>query len=91
MKRIYTVTKFDTKSKRLTLVVRGTEQEAKEQIEWEINLLKGSVNVLESKMDYSPDERISLGSNEHNGYCRTEDTEYFWKTDCIVETVFTIE
>ena len=89
MNKIYTVSEFNTKDKRLTLVVRGTEQEAKEQIEYEIKCLKERENVLESKMDYKPDERLTLGRNEHNGYCKTEDAEYFWHTDCIVDTVFT--
>ena len=88
MKRIYTVTEFNTKDKKLALVVRGTEQEAKEQIEYEINRLKERENVLESKIDYPPEERILLARNEHNGYCRTEDAEYFWHTDCIVYFTF---
>lgn len=58
MNRIYTVTSFNTRDKQLTLVVRGTEQEAKELIEWEINLLKETENVLEIKTDYSPEEGV---------------------------------
>lgn len=84
MKELYTVISFNTKDKKLVLLVRNTEQDAKAQIQYEINLLKMRENVLDIKTDYSTSEREVLGANEHNGYVKTEDAEYFWKTDCIV-------
>lgn len=83
MGKIYTVTQFNTIDKLLTLLVRNTVQEAKEQIEFEIDCLKRKEKVLKCKMDYDPDAKTHLGKNEHNGYCKTEDAEYFWHTDCI--------
>lgn len=81
---VYAVISFDTKNKRLCMVVRATEQDAKEQIENEVSFLKSRENVIESKLDYPPSERELLGVNEHNGYVKTEYAEFFWKTECVV-------
>ena len=88
MKTIYTISEFNTKDKRLVLLVRETEQEAVKQIQEEIESLKRKNHISEVKIDYPPGERLSLGVNEHNAYVKMKDAEYFWHTDCIVETVF---
>lgn len=61
MGKIYTVTQFNTIDKLLTLLVRDTEQEAREQIEFEMDCLKRKEKVLKSKMDYDPDAKTHLG------------------------------
>lgn len=49
MGKIYTVTQFNTIDKLLTLLVRDTEQEAREQIEFEMDCLKRKEKVLKVK------------------------------------------
>lgn len=82
MKTIFTITSFNTKEKQLCLLVRDSAEEAKMQIDNEINLLKKHEHILEVKIDYSSEETM-LANNEHNAYCKTDEAEYYWKTDCV--------
>ena len=78
MDRIYTVTSFDTKSKRIFSVVRETADKALSQIKEEIASIPHDNGI--EKLDYLD----VMGANEHCGYVKDNDgNEWFWQTDCI--------
>lgn len=83
MKRFYAITEFNTIDKELIILLRASENDAKEQVQREINCIKENESVLEVKINYATNNRPFLGVGEHNAYVKTANAEYFWKIDCI--------
>ncbi len=76
--KVYTVTSFDTKSKRIFSVCRESADESLAQIKEEIASIPHDKGI--EKVDYLE----IMGSNEHCGYVKDNDGyEWFWQTDCI--------
>lgn len=81
-KNVYGITSFDTKTRRLSFIIRKTEKEAIEQIKEEVATT--SYDKDKEKFDYTDENHPILGRNEHNAYCvDAEGTEWFWQTECI--------
>ena len=76
--KVYTVTSFDTKSKRIFTVLRENADEAFAQIKEEIANIPHDKGI--EKVDYLE----IMGVNEHCAYVKDNDgDEWFWQTGCI--------
>ena len=76
--KVYTVTSFDTKSKRIFSVCRKSADESLTQIKEEIASIPHDKGI--EKIDYLE----IMGLDEHCGYVKDNDgNEWFWQTSCI--------